>query len=196
MTFSEKNQMKKLKETQERIEATQKKIDQKLQSLKIDELKNRLDEAENSINSRYSKRQTDDQNAEFQQMLETHTQQITKLTDDLEHYKEKMDTKHETLAERVREKGQTLAAQQEEIERINGNIKRKRQHQAENDGVRKHLEVQVNKDSKMEETENRNSKLVSKLDEEVDHLDDDLQKIQKSVNDLLKRVKQLETNKP
>ena len=48
--------MKKLKETQERIEATQKKIDQKLQSIKIDELKNRLEEAENAINSRYSKR--------------------------------------------------------------------------------------------------------------------------------------------
>ena len=48
--------MKKLKETQERIEATQKKIDQKLQSIKIDELKNRLDEAEIGINSRYSKR--------------------------------------------------------------------------------------------------------------------------------------------
>ena len=48
--------MKKLKETQERIEATQKKIDQKLQSIKIDELKNRLEEAENAIKTRYSKR--------------------------------------------------------------------------------------------------------------------------------------------
>ena len=56
MTLSEKKQMKNLKETQERIDAMQKKIDQKLQSLKIDEIKNRLDETENAINSRYSKR--------------------------------------------------------------------------------------------------------------------------------------------
>ena len=84
-------------------------------------------------------------------MLETHTEQITKLTDDLTRYKEKMETKHETLAERVRERGQTLTTLQEEIEKTNKNIRRKRQHEAENDGVRKNLVVQANKESKMEE---------------------------------------------
>ena len=84
-------------------------------------------------------------------MLETHTEQITKLTDDLTRYKEKMETKHETLAERVRERGQTLTTLQEEIEKTNKNIRRKRQHEAENDGVRKNLVVQANTESKMEE---------------------------------------------
>ena len=77
-------------------------------------------------------------------MLETHTEMITKLNDDLTRYKEKMETKHETLAERVRERGQTLTTLQEEIEKTNKNIKRKRQHEAENDGVRKHLVIQAN----------------------------------------------------
>ena len=84
-------------------------------------------------------------------MLETHTEKITKLNDDLTRYKEKMETKHETLAERVRERGQTLTTLQEEIEKTNKNIRRKRQHEAENDGVRKNLVVQANTESKMEE---------------------------------------------
>lgn len=84
-------------------------------------------------------------------MLETHTEMITKLNDDLTRYKEKMETKHETLAERVRERGQTLTTLQEEIEKTNKNIKRKRQHEAENDGVRKHLVIQANQESKIEE---------------------------------------------
>lgn len=84
-------------------------------------------------------------------MLETHTEQITKLTDDLTRYKEKMETKHETLAERVRERGQTLTTLQEEIEKTNKNLRRKRQHEAENHGLRKNLVVQANTESKIEE---------------------------------------------
>ena len=50
--------------------------------------------------------------------------------------------------------------------------------------MRKHLVVQANKESKIEEQENQNSKLASKMEEDIEHFDDDIQEMQKVVEGL------------
>ena len=71
--------------------------------------------------------------------METHTKQITKLTDDLTHHKEKIKDRLDTLADRGRERSQNISALKNEIEITKSDIKSKRRNAAENENTQRNL---------------------------------------------------------
>ena len=102
MSSLEKNQLKKQGETLDRVEKTQKKIDEKLRAIKIDDFINRLNDIETLTNESYSKAKIDELLGKIRLTTLSNTKSVGVAIDESKKLKNRMDERIEKTQEQDR----------------------------------------------------------------------------------------------
>ena len=102
MSSLEKNQLKKQGETLDRVEKTQKKIDEKLRAIKIDDFINRLNDIETLTNESYSKAKIDELLGKIRLTTLSNTKSVGVAIDEAKKLKNRMDERIEKTQEQDR----------------------------------------------------------------------------------------------